>query len=343
MKSIIKKVVFLLLCVSFSHTLSFATGTSDSQTTNNENKLQNKELFKIRLVLDWTPNTNHIGAFVAKEKGFFKNRNLHVEIIPFSESTTELLIGNNQAEFGFSYQEAFTFARASDTPLPIVAVAAVIQHNTSGFASLKSKNIQSPKDYIGKKYGAFGSPIEKAVISTLLHPYNSSADDVLFVQAGALDFFIAIEKEIYDFAWIFEGWTGIEATIRNKPLDFQLLKDYHPAFDYYTPIIISSENFLATHPNIARDFMQSLKEGYEWTIKNSTEAATILIKHEPSLDSTLVKESLTYLAPRFQDNAEYWGKMEDTVWLQFTQWLQKNNFIAKDFVIEGSYTNTYIK
>ena len=340
MKYIIKKILFVLICIFLSHLALFAVGTSDEKQINNGDTTP----FKIRLLLDWTTNTNHIGAFVAKEKGFFEKRNLEVTILPFSkEGSSELLVGNNQAEFAFSFQEGFTFARASENPIPIVAIAAVIQHNTSGFASLKSKNIQSPKDYIGKKYGAFGSPIEYAVISALLKEHQSSADDVLFIQAGAIDFFTAIERGIYDFAWIFEGWTGIEAKLLNKDIDFQLLKNYHPAFDYYTPIIISSKKFLAENPKIARDFMQALKEGFEWSIKNTTEATAILTKYEPSLDNTLVKKSLEYLSPRFQDDAEYWGKMEDKVWIQFTQWLQENDFISKDFNIEGSYTNKYIE
>ena len=34
----------------------------------------------INLVLDWTPNTNHLGFYVAQAKGYYKEANLTVEI-----------------------------------------------------------------------------------------------------------------------------------------------------------------------------------------------------------------------------------------------------------------------
>ncbi len=70
------------------------------------------------------------------------------------------LIAAGKLDFGVSYQEEVTNARASD--VPIVSLAAVIQHNTSGFASLKKENITRPQDLQGKKYGGWGSPMDNA-------------------------------------------------------------------------------------------------------------------------------------------------------------------------------------
>ncbi len=298
---------------------------------------------QIRLILDWTPNTNHAGAYVAQAKGFFAAEGLEVEILPFSDTSVEQLVGNNKVEFGFSYQEGFTFARSSETPIPIKAIAAVIQHNSSGFASLTTEGINSPADFVGKTYGAFGSPIEQAVISTLLKPYKKDSSDVTFVQAGALDFFTALDRDIYDFAWIFEGWTGIEAKVQNRDLQFVLLKDIDPVFDYYTPIIISSDEFLASEPDTARAFLRAVRKGYEWTIENPEAAAKLFFELVPTLDYQLVEASLRYLAPRFQDDARYWGEMDMVVWQRFTRWLQENEFIDQSFRIDGSFSNEFLQ
>jgi len=103
---------------------------------------------KISFVLDWVPNTNHTGIYVAKVKGYFAEEGLDVDIIQPGESSADQMVATNTAQFGISYQEGVTFARASGAPL--VSLAAVIQHNTSGFGSPKDKQIVSPKDFEGK-------------------------------------------------------------------------------------------------------------------------------------------------------------------------------------------------
>ena len=103
----------------------------------NTNKEVNEETQKVVVTLDWTPNTNHTGLYAALDKGFYKEEGLDVEIIQPAGGTSEQLVAVNQAQFGVSYQEGVTYARANG--MPVVSIAAVIQHNTSGFASLPPK------------------------------------------------------------------------------------------------------------------------------------------------------------------------------------------------------------
>jgi len=141
---------------------------------------------KITVALDWTPNTNHTGLYVAKEKGYFKDEGLDVEILMPGEVPAEQLVASGRADFGVSYQEAVTQARIQD--VPIVSIAAVIQHNTSGFASLAEKKITSPKDFEGKTYGGWGSPVERAVLASLMKQEGADVDKVKFVNIGDTDF-----------------------------------------------------------------------------------------------------------------------------------------------------------
>ena len=169
-----------------------------------------KELEKITVVLDWTPNTNHTGLYVAKDQGYYEEEGLDVEIIMPGESGADQLVASGKADFGVSYQESITQARIQD--VPIVSIAAVIQHNTSGFASPVEKNIVSPKDFEGKKYGGWGSPIEKSVIASLMKQENADPEEVSIINIGNTDFFTAVERDV-DFAWIYYGWTGVESKL----------------------------------------------------------------------------------------------------------------------------------
>ena len=142
---------------------------------------------KIQFVLDWTPNTNHTGLYVAKEKGFFKEEGLDVEIMLPGEAGADQLVAAGKAQFGIGAQESLTAARAQD--IPIVSIAAILQHNTSGFASLKKDGIESPKDYEGKTYGGWGAPVEQAVISSLMAKEHADANQVEYHQHGQLRLF----------------------------------------------------------------------------------------------------------------------------------------------------------
>src|SRR4051812_3708960 len=168
--------------------------------SNNQSSVQAKEnpvnegtdLKKITVVLDWTPNTNHTGLYVAKEQGYFAEEGLDVEIIMPGEAGADQLVASGKAEFGVSYQESITQARIQE--VPIVSIAAVIQHNTSGFASLVEKNIITPKDFAGKSYGGWGSPVEKSVIDSLMQQEKANPKDVSIINIGDTDFFTAVEQ-----------------------------------------------------------------------------------------------------------------------------------------------------
>lgn len=306
----------------------------------------------VRIMLDWTPNTNHIGLYVAKKQGYFSKRNLSVEILPvgmlptgeYHCTSVGLMVGAGKADFGFSFQESFTLAQAKKQSSN-VAVAAVIQHNTSGYASLATANIRTPKDWIGKKCGACVcvSPIqEETMMTDLLASYGHTAHDVTFVPVRDLYFLPGLQQGIYDFAWIFEGWEGVEASIDGVALQYTPLRDMNPVFDYYTPVLITSEAYLKNNNATARKFVQAIKEGYEWAIAHPEGAALTLYEYENTLDLAFLKKSMEYLAPRFQDDAKEWGMMNDAVWKRYTKWMQDKGLVSSSFSIEGAFTNEFV-
>ena len=118
--------------------------------------------------MDWTPNTNHTGIYVAKEKGYFKEAGLDVEIVQPPEDGAEVLVGSGKAQFGISFQDTMMPAVVGDDALPIKAVAAVLQHNTSGIVSRKGDGIKRPKGLEGKKYATWNQDIEKAILKQVV-------------------------------------------------------------------------------------------------------------------------------------------------------------------------------
>jgi ABC-type nitrate/sulfonate/bicarbonate transport system substrate-binding protein len=298
-----------------------------------------QELKEVSVVLDWTPNTNHTGLYVAKEKGYFEEEGLDVEILLPGEAGADQLVASGQTEFGISYQESITQARIQDVPL--VSIAAIIQHNTSGFASPVEKNITSPKDFEGKTYGGWGSPIEEAVITSLMEEENADVSKVNFVNIGDSDFFTAVKRDI-DFAWIYYGWTGIEAELRNEPINMVYLTDYSEKLDYYTPVLATSEQMIKEQPDVVKAFVKAVSKGYQFAIEHPEEAADILLAEVPDLDEQLVKKSQQWLADKYQDDAPRWGEQKAEVWKNYSEWMYEHGLLEKELDVDKAFTNEFL-
>lgn len=334
-----KKIAILLLILLLTLLVLPACSNGDNSQEQSEENEKQEELEKITVTLDWTPNTNHTGLYVAKDKGFFEEVGLEVEIIQPSGGTAEQLVASDKADFGVSYQEQVTLARVED--IPIVSLAAVIQHNTSGFASFKDKGIEDPKDFEGKKYGGWGSPIEQATLKVLMEKDGGDVNEVDIITSGDTDFFVASERDI-DFAWIFEAWTGIEAQLRGIELNYIDLGKEDENLDYYTPVIITNEDKIQNNSDLISRFMKATAKGYEFTIENHNEAAQILLDNAPELDEDLVRASQEWLSSRYQADAEKWGLQKREVWDNYTNWLFERDLIEKNIDTTKAFTNDFL-
>jgi len=304
-----------------------------------EKNIPRHQYTKVKVILDFVPNTNHAGLYVAQNKGFYAKQGLDVEIIQPALTGAAQLVAAGQGDFGVSYQEEVTTARS--TGIPLVALAAVIQHNSSGFASPVGKNIKTPKDFEGKTYGGWGSPMETAVLKALMNQYHGDFSKISIINIGEADFFTSVEKDV-DFAWIFQGWTGVEAQLRGIKLNYINLSKENEVFDYYTPVIICSEKQLSTNPELVRKFMTATSQGYQYAIAHPADTADLFIKAVPGSNPELIKASMKYLAPRYQDDAARWGEMKLEVWKRYADFMYNNQLMESNIDPTKAFTNDYL-
>jgi ABC-type nitrate/sulfonate/bicarbonate transport system substrate-binding protein len=334
-KNMLKKSISLLLTLSMTAVVLVGCGTKEKSGNEVET------LKKVTVILDWVPNTNHTGLYVAKDNGYFKEQGLDVEIIQPAEGSTSTLIAAGKGDFGISYQEDVTYARTAKEPLPIKAIATIIQHNTSGFAAPVEKNIKSPKDFEGKTYGGWGSPSENAILKALMESDNGDFSKLKMVDAGAEDFF-AVTKKAIDFEWIFYGWTGIEAKLKNIPINYIDIGKLNSDLDYYTPVIIANENKLKEDPETAKKFLKAVTKGYEYCIEKPKESAKILLNNAPETTEALAYESQEYMKDQYKAEAKRWGEMKTSDWDNYTKFLLDRKLIEKDMKANEAFTNEYL-
>ena len=318
-------------------TVSLVTGCSDKSS----NTESNSDLEKVTLVLDWTPNTNHTGLYVALDKGYYEEQGLDVEIVQPSNGSAPTIVATGKADFGVAYQEDITYAKTSEDPLPIKAIATIIQHNTSGFASPASKNIKTVKDFENKTYGGWGSESEKATLDAIMSNNGANYESVKIVDIGEDDFFTATKGDI-DIANIFEGWTGIESKLRGEDINYIATKDLDERLDYYTPLLITNEKIVTENPDLAKKFLQATSKGYEYCVESPEESAKILLKYAPEINEDLAIESQKYLADKYIDDASRWGEMKDSVWDNYTNFMKEYKLINKDMKASDAYTNEFL-
>jgi ABC-type nitrate/sulfonate/bicarbonate transport system substrate-binding protein len=296
---------------------------------------------EIRVLLDWMPNTNHTGLYVALEKGYYKEEGLNIKIIQPPEGGSTEYIAANQGEFGISYQEQVTYARTMKNPLPVKAIAAIIQHNTSGFASPLEKDIKTPKDFEGKRYGGWGSPMEEAMLKGVMEKNNADFSKLKIFNIGAVDFFTGVQKDV-DFSWIYYGWDGVAAELKNFPINFIKLQDVDPELDSYTPLIIANEKTLENNPKMVKKFLNATSKGYKYAIENPEDAGLELLKHIPEADKEQILASQKYLASEYISDAKRWGEMEFKIWETYGNWMYEKDLLENRLDAKEAFTNEFL-
>lgn len=276
---------------------------------------------RVRFSLDWTPNTNHTGIYVAQQKGWYDQQGIDLQILPYSDANTpDTLVATGQADFGISFEESVVTDRVNR--LPIKSVAAVLQTNTSALATLKSSGLDRPARLEGKRYAGFGSTYEEPVIATVLKSDGAPTGNVQNITTNLSGYQALVAKQA-DFLWIYLGWEGIQAKLDNVELNTFLLKD-HGVPDYYTPVIIANEQFLRDHGEVAKRFLAATAQGYEYGVTNPTDAADLLVKAAPAgtfASPDLPRESQKYLAPYYKGSEPRWGLQTLDYWTNFPRYI----------------------
>lgn len=309
----------------------------------NKNSESSKdELKKVTLVLDWTPNTNHTGFYVAQEKGYFEEAGLDVEIVQPPEDGASALVAAGKAQFGIDFQDTIAPAWASDSPLPVTAVAALIQHNTSGIISRKGEGMDTPKGMEGKTYATWDMEVEKAMIKNVVEKDGGDYSKINMIPSNVTDEVTALKTEQVDAIWVYYAWGGIATVVHDLPTDYFAFKDINPVFDYYTPVIVANNDFLKEDPDTAKAFLEAVKKGYENAAANPEEAADILCKAAPELDKELVLASQEWLKDQYKAEVERWGYIDPERWDSFYAWLFENNLIEKEIPAGFGFTNDYL-
>lgn len=294
---------------------------SDNSPANDSTKLK-----PLSLALDWTPNTNHTGIYVAQAKGWYAHHGIDLKILPYSDSTpSDVLVATGKADTGIGFTESIVSDAAAGTR--VVSLASIIAHNTSVIAVRKDSGITSPRQLDGKIFGGFGAPYERAVMGQVIKNDGGRGDfKIVTVNTSPIQ---ALKDKTVDFVWVFDGWEGLQAPREGLELTTFSLTDFKIP-DYSTPNIISSPSTITAKRDLLKNFMAATAQGYEYAREHPTESAQILINAAPPgtfPDQQLVRDSQDYLSLRYQDKGKSWGRQDPVYWRAYPKFMVENQAV----------------
>jgi ABC-type nitrate/sulfonate/bicarbonate transport system substrate-binding protein len=325
---VIKRIALLLLPI-----VLLAAGCGSSQASSH--------LTKVTLMLDWTPNTNHSGFYLAKARGYYKQAGLDVKIVQPGQQDSLTALGSGSVNFAVSFQEELI--PAQEQGVPVESIGAILSTNTSSLVSLASDNITRPRDLEGKTYGGSGGALEKQLVSNLVTCDGGDASKVKFANVDTTDYQNGLQRHQYDAAWLYNGWEVINLRDQNIPINTISFSDYKNCIpDWYTPLLAASRSEIAQKPAMVKAFMQATAHGYQDAIADPNAAADALLQGAPGLDPKLVHASATYLAKYYAKPGEPWGYEDRDIWTRFGRYLQTAGLISKPVDVDTAYTNQFV-
>lgn len=290
----------------------------------------------VTLALDWYPNANHAGIYVARDRGYFADAGLEVEIVVPSDPTTVLqTVGAGRDTFGISYQSEVLFARGQD--VPVVSIAALVQHPLNSLMVLADSPIETPADLAGRSVAVTGLPADEAFLGTMLRDSGLALDDVELINVG-YDLLPSVFSGRAD-AVIGVYWTHetILAEREGYPVRYLRVEEWGVP-DYYELVLVTGESILNDDEDMVRALLGALQRGYEDAIADPGAALDLLIAESPDLVRDVELEGLDLLTPLWTENGAIpFGQQTAERWDAFGAWLKEQDLLADDVDVAAAW------
>ena len=299
---------------------------------------QEEEMTDVKLALDWYPNANHLGFFIAQQKGYFADENLNVTMYTPSDPSTVLqTVGAGQDDFGMSYQPDVLLAR--NEGVPVVSILGVVQHPLNSLMTLETSGITRPSELAGKKVGYPGIPTNEPLLETMLkHDGLSGLDDIELVNIGWNISESLISEKVDGVVGAY--WTHESINMENigYPVNVMRMEEWGVP-DYYELVLVTSESYLADNEDVARRLIRAVKRGFEEAIADPQAGVDVLVaENEGEIDESIDRPGADLLVPMWQvPNGGGFGTQEPARWNSFVQWMKDNDMISDSLSADDSY------
>ncbi|MDQ0229417.1 ABC transporter substrate-binding protein [Metabacillus malikii] len=334
-----KRTLIILLLIGFSFIAACSNQEVSKQAEGKSEKTN--EFKKVSIMLDWYPNAVHSFLYVAKEKGYFEDEGIEVDIqFPANPTDPINLAAAGKVTLGISYQPDVIIARANQD-VNIKSIGAIVRSPLNRIIFKEDSSIQSPKDLEGKTIGYPGIPLNESLIHSMVKADGGNPEKVKMVDVG---FELGSSLVTGKADAVIGAYINHEVPVlkheghhtRNlNPTDYKI-----PS--YYELIAVTSDKTWEAEQETIQAFWRAASKGYQFTAENPQEALTILLNHQDEANFPLVKEveveSLEILLPLMKSDDGFGSQSQDQ-WDETVSWMMDSNLINKKPEISELYVN----
>ena len=292
---------------------------------------------ELKIALDWTPNVNHVGFFVAQEKGFYEEEEVDLTIIsPLTDDyalTPAKKLELGQVDFALCPTESLISFRTKESPFSMVAIATILQDDLSAIVTLSDSDIARPMALDGKIYSSYKARYEDQIVREMMK--NDGGEGHLHcIYPEKLGIWNTLLSGKSDATWIFMNWEGVEAEAKGVKLNYFKLGDFGIPYSY-SPVIAASESYAKRDGELYQRFLRATKKGFLFCRKNREEAIDILSRQVPPSDVNVDLAKALEVTVEAFGTENGWGQIEDVKLQMFLDWLakkglEKQRFLAAD-------------
>jgi ABC-type nitrate/sulfonate/bicarbonate transport system substrate-binding protein len=296
----------------------------------------------LKLALDWTPNTNHIGFLVAKELGLYEQEGIELEILNPQDDNYSMTPGKKLeldiADLAIAPFETVISLNNKPNRVEAVAMYAILQQDLSCIVALASSDITSPKFLDGRTYASYKARYEDHIVREMIRN-DGGEGNVKIIYPEKLGIWNTLLSGNADATWIFDNWEGIEASSRGIALNKFALDAFNIPYGY-SPVVLTKRPHLTERRALYSAFAKASRKGFLFTQKHLQESAMILKRHlsDSDLENIDIEKSIAFSMPHFGD-ASTCGTMKQQRVSDFLRWLAERGLEAEAILNQPLFTN----
>ena len=301
------------------------------------------ETVKVKLALDWYPNANHAGLYMAMENGYFEEESLEVEMYtPVDPSTVNQTVAAGSDDFGINYQPDLTIARSQG--VPVVSVIGLVQHPLNSVQVLTASGITRPSDLAGRKIGYPGIPTNEPLLDTMLKAdgVEEGLDAVELVNVGFNLAEALISGQVDACIGCYFSHESILMENQGYPVTVLRIEEWGVP-DYYELVMVTSEDTLENRPEVVQRFVRAVVRGYEDAADDPEAAVEVLLRlTKGEVDGDIERPGILVIAPLWKNGGPV-GNQTSEKWAQFAQWMSDNGLLENPVDGNDAFTNEFVE
>jgi putative hydroxymethylpyrimidine transport system substrate-binding protein len=296
----------------------------------------------LSLTLDFYPNPDHAGIYMAQKLGYFKEAGLDVDVqTPSDPSAPIKLLAAGRTDLAISYEPEVLLAE--EQGLDVVAVGALVNRPLTSMIWLKKSGIEGVGGLRGKTVATAGIPYQDAYLKTILARVNLSPSAVKAVNVGFGLLPALVGGSAQAMLGGFSNVEGVDLKLRgDEPVVTPVDKLGVPSYDEL--VLVAQRKRLEEDPQQIRLFLAALARGTAAAAKNPEATATALLEANPDLDPKLTRAELAATLPLLSParGGHPYGYMDPAQWTKFIGWMRDNELISALPPAASVLSNAYL-